>query len=133
MKIVMTLVVAGLLVVTASAVSAATNDTAQAPTATASAQAVPTAPTLLVGESLVSNLTGGCGADHQLGAGTPEPTETAAGFCGACSLHNCAGLQRGTSCTNPMTGLKGFCNIYSGGFKCSTGGWECECGSGPLP
>lgn len=51
--------------------------------------------------------------------------------CGACSSSNCKGAIRGQAC---WTGSGwGNCNIYSGGYRCSTGGWECDCGVGPLP
>lgn len=51
--------------------------------------------------------------------------------CGSCSSSNCRGALRGQSC---WTGSGwGNCNIYSGGYRCSTGGWECQCGTGPLP
>ncbi len=51
--------------------------------------------------------------------------------CGSCSSSNCKGALRGQAC---WTGSGwGWCNIYSGGFRCSTGGWECQCGTGPLP
>jgi hypothetical protein len=133
MKIATTLVVTGLLLITASAVSAATNDSAQAPTATAPAQS---GQTLLVGDSLVSNLSGNCGADanQQIAAGTAEPTpQGPLQFCGSCSTGGCAGRERGSICYlgGPVTW--GHCNIYSGGYLCSTGSWECQCGYGPLP
>ena len=51
--------------------------------------------------------------------------------CGSCSSSNCRGAYRGQPC---WTGSGwGNCNIYSGGFICSSGGWECSCASGPLP
>ena len=62
-----------------------------------------------------------------------EWMEPAAGFnsCGSCSSSNCNGALRGQPC---WTGSGwGHCNIYSGGYRCSTGGWECQCGTGPLP
>jgi hypothetical protein len=59
-----------------------------------------------------------------------QPT-AAPNSCGSCSSSNCKGAIRGQAC---WTGSGwGYCNIYSGGFRCPTGGWECDCGVGPLP
>lgn len=65
--------------------------------------------------------------------GGPEPTPAAIN-CGACSSSNCVGVPRGTRChLGPIIGGWGWCNIYSGGYMCPSGGWECQCGTGPLP
>lgn len=54
--------------------------------------------------------------------------------CGACSTPNCNGALRGQMCwLGGIQGGWGHCNIYSGGYRCETGGWECQCGVGPLP
>ena len=54
--------------------------------------------------------------------------------CGACSTPNCNGALRGQMCwLGGIQGGWGHCNIYSGGYRCDTGGWECQCGVGPLP
>ena len=63
--------------------------------------------------------------------GTSLETGLAPQSCGSCSSANCNGAIRGQMC---WTGSGwGNCNIYSGGYRCSTGGWECQCGTGPLP
>lgn len=56
----------------------------------------------------------------------------AIGSCGACSDPICQGALRGQGCGWDSGGQK-HCNIFSGGFRCPTGGWECQCQSGPLP
>ena len=53
--------------------------------------------------------------------------------CGSCSSSGCRGAIRGQQCYLGSGQGWGNCNIYSGGYRCSTGGWECQCGSGPLP
>lgn len=53
--------------------------------------------------------------------------------CGACSSSNCVGAPRGQMCWVGGGFGWGNCNIYSGGYVCPTGGWECACGIGPLP
>lgn len=71
--------------------------------------------------------------DLEAALGMPDPTFAAIN-CGACSSSNCVGVPRGTRChLGPFIGGSGWCNIYSGGFMCPTGGWECSCGTGPLP
>ena len=67
-------------------------------------------------------------ADPALAIGLPEPAPMAQN-CGSCSTSPCKGVPRGTRCGSPGW----WCNIYSGGFMCPTGGWECQCGHGPLP
>jgi hypothetical protein len=53
-------------------------------------------------------------------------------FCGSCSEAICRGAIRGSSC-RISTGVWGHCNIFSGGFRCATGGWDCQCRTGDLP
>lgn len=71
--------------------------------------------------------------DLPFAVNSPEPMQ-AAGNCGACSSSDCVGKPRGSLCYLGLPqGGYGGCNIYSGGYKCPTGGWHCECGTGPLP
>lgn len=63
-----------------------------------------------------------------------KPQTSLALKCGSCSTSNCRGANRGQMCwTGGVNGQWGNCNIYSGGNICDTGGWECQCGVGPLP
>lgn len=62
-----------------------------------------------------------------------QETLFATGTCGSCSSSNCVGAPRGQICHLGSGMGWGNCNIYSGGYRCSTGGWECSCGTGPLP
>lgn len=55
-------------------------------------------------------------------------------MCGTCSSDPCKNVPRAQRCWKPgISGGWGWCNIYSGGNICEEGGWECQCGSGPLP
>lgn len=55
-------------------------------------------------------------------------------MCGLCSNDPCKNVPRAQRCWKPgISGGWGWCNIYSGGYLCEEGGWECQCGSGPLP
>lgn len=55
-------------------------------------------------------------------------------MCGLCSSDPCKNVPRAQRCWKPgISGGWGWCNIYSGGNFCEEGGWECQCGSGPLP
>lgn len=76
-----------------------------------------------------------CQADGQalIATGTPDATELAGKPCGACSTGNCGGAPRGQICYISGQGWTGHCNIFSGGYMCPTGGWDCQCQSGPLP
>jgi len=123
------------LLVTASAVSAAGSSSSQSPAAAVAAPSQ-TVQTMLIGDSLLTNLTGNCGADavQPNTVGTPDATPMAfQQTCGACSTSNCQGALRGQICYLGGSQVWGNCNIYSGGYRCSTGGWECQCGTGPLP
>lgn len=53
-------------------------------------------------------------------------------YCGSCSDPICRGARRGQACGWDAGGQK-HCNIFSGGFMCPTGWWECQCQSGDLP
>ncbi len=53
--------------------------------------------------------------------------------CGGCSDSQCVGVPRGQRCWLSGYGWTAHCNIFSGGYMCSTGGWECQCAPGDLP
>ena len=61
-----------------------------------------------------------------------DELQLATQYCGACSEPICQGAARGQGCGWDSGGQK-HCNIFSGGFMCPTGWWECQCRSGPLP
>jgi len=148
MKVAMTLLIAGFLLVTVS-VSGADNPAASPAAASVEAgpEAAPTPqalPAELQEKGTFASPAGGC--DPAIASGLqatpfdppkgtlqePDPVP-AAQTCGACSSSNCVGAPRGQSCYLGSGQGWGHCNIYSGGFMCPTGGWECQCGSGPLP
>ncbi|MCG8459146.1 MAG: hypothetical protein MI919_22960 [Holophagales bacterium] len=52
--------------------------------------------------------------------------------CGPCSSGGCSGATRGQLCWAGGQGW-GACNIFSGGFMCPQGGWDCQCSTGDLP
>lgn len=121
------------LLFAAASVAAATENADPSPEVSQAIQ--PAATEALAGETLFA-AAGDCEAtsgDLLLDLGLPEPTPAAIN-CGACSTPNCQGAARGQRChLGPIIGGWGWCNIYSGGFMCPTGGWECSCGTGPLP
>lgn len=125
MKIAATLMVAGLLLAAAPVVVAAEED----------------APVVVAPQSqdLLSQLLGGEAPNTPAGQCDPatlvdgqEPTLAATQFCGSCSETICRGSIRGGRCRVGV-GSWGHCNIFSGGFMCATGGWDCQCQSGDLP
>lgn len=125
MKIAATLMVAGLLLAAAPAVAAAEAD----------------APVIVAPQSqdLLSQLLGGEAPITPAGPCDPatlvdgqEPTLAATQFCGSCSEEICRGAIRGSSC-RISTGIWGHCNIFSGGFRCADGRWDCQCRTGDLP
>lgn len=60
-----------------------------------------------------------------------QETTPASQTCGSCSSSGCRGAIRGQFC---YTGSGwGNCNIFSGGYMCPEGGWDCQCSSGDLP
>ena len=61
-----------------------------------------------------------------------DPIPTGTQYCGACSTGGCAGAERGQICWLG-SGRWGHCNIFSGGYMCTEGGWECQCEGGVLP
>lgn len=61
-----------------------------------------------------------------------DELQLATQYCGACSVPICQGARRGQGCGWDSGGQK-HCNIFSGGFMCPTGWWECQCQSGVLP
>ena len=112
---------------------ATTADLAAAPRAEA---AVP-ADLSLLGEPAVSS-SSDCNPElaAALAGSEGDPSRVGLPNCGACSDPQCQGSPRGTFCWagSPWNNGPGNCNIYSGGFICSPGGgWDCQCGSGPLP
>lgn len=77
----------------------------------------------------------GCGdAEPAVAAldGQTDEIQLATQYCGACSVPACQGARRGQGCGWDSGGQK-HCNIFSGGFMCPTGWWECQCQSGDLP
>jgi hypothetical protein len=131
MKLATNLLVAGLLLATASAVGAAEAEGAPDPAPAPQSEASPSLS--LVGEWLVAASPDcGAGGEALLSLGGQEPVPTAMN-CGACSTSNCVGVPRGTPCSLGGGQGSGHCNNYSGGFTCPQGGWECQCGQGPLP
>jgi hypothetical protein len=67
-------------------------------------------------------------------AGQDELNPAEVQYCGSCSESNCQGAIRGQIChLGGVSGGWGHCNIFSGGYMCSTGGWECQCRGGVLP
>jgi len=129
MKMTLTLLIAVLLVVTASAVSAADGQSAAVPTSTSTPQAV------VIGSSVLASMTGGCGSDGAplIAADASEAGSIgeAAAYCGSCSTGGCAGAPFNSSCVS--NGRLGTCTYYSGPLMCSTGGISCRCVTGPIP
>lgn len=63
-----------------------------------------------------------------------KPTAAFSMQCGGCSSGGCAGGFIGQMCwTGGINGQWGNCNLYTGGYMCSDGNWECSCGAGPIP
>ncbi len=60
----------------------------------------------------------------------PAPSERSAS-CGLCSDTGCQGAPFNTSC-GYSGGHYYYCNIVYGG-KCTEGGWDCTCWTGPIP
>ncbi|MGD2116566.1 MAG: hypothetical protein PVG07_16045 [Acidobacteriota bacterium] len=120
-KLTLSLVAVALLLATASVAVAAETETA---------------PDLVETPAVDAPVTPGasCGADGQplvdLEGQEPIPTTQ---YCGACSTGGCAGAERGRICWISGLGWQGHCNIFSGGYMCPEGGWECQCEYGPLP
>lgn len=129
MKLTTTLLIAGLFLVTATAATAGEAEATQA----ALAVEAPSATLQPFGVDAVVAPGANCGdaPDALTSVDGQEPIPTV-GTCGSCSTDGCAGAPRGQICALPWGGW-GNCNIYSGGYRCSTGGWECQCGSGGLP
>lgn len=133
MKLTTTLLLAGLLLVAVSAANAAAVPTPhplaqasqaqQAPTSAATPAQVPATPATSCKMTAGSLL---------MAAGAQPPVVDQSFTCGACSDSICVGAPRGQICGFDSGGYK-HCNIFSGGFMCSTGGWECQCRSGALP
>ena len=56
------------------------------------------------------------------------------GKCGDCSEPICVGLDRGYVCVvGGPNGFTGRCDIFSGAPRCGPSGFDCQCGTGPLP
>ncbi len=63
-----------------------------------------------------------------------KPTAAFSMQCGSCSSGGCAGGFIGQMCwTGGINGQWGNCNLYSGGYSCTDGNFECSCGYGPIP
>ncbi len=122
MKIAATLMVAGLLLAAAPAVVVAGED---APVVVAP-QSQDLLSQILGGEAPITPCDPAALVDGQ------EPALAATQFCGSCSEAVCRGSIRGGRC-RVGTGPWGHCNIFSGGFMCPTGGWDCQCQAGGLP
>jgi hypothetical protein len=121
-KITMTLLAVALVFLAVSAVRADETETSPALAPEQSAPALDTP-----GMS--------CSSDEALSVpGTgQEPLPMGPQDCGACSTDGCAGALRGSLCwTGGVMGW-GYCDLYTGGNRCPTGGWECSCGTGPIP
>ncbi|MCB1057120.1 MAG: hypothetical protein KDD11_16580 [Acidobacteria bacterium] len=133
MKHLARLLVAGLFFATVSMAGAATPESS--PAVAPPAPAAPAADSLEA-TPLVS-VASSCQADGQslIATGTPDaaPLAGPGQTCGSCSTGGCAGATRGRACYLGSGYGWGNCNIYSGGYLCPTGGWECQCGQGPLP
>jgi len=121
-KLTMNLLVVALLLATATAVRAA--ETGTAPTLDTAQQAPalesPDTSCSTDGQSLVA-------VDGQ------EPVPMAFNTCGSCSTDGCAGALRGSLCWTGTAQGWGYCDLYTGGNRCPSGGWECSCGTGPIP
>ncbi len=132
MKLATTLLLTGLLVASASALSAsdqpAVPDLQQAAQAPALGSPAVTAPSTSAPscDPAVSSLVALPVAQAGVSASSLP--------CGSCSDSNCVGAPRGQIChLSGVNGGWGHCNIFSGGYMCATGGWECQCQAGPLP
>jgi hypothetical protein len=128
MKLIQTVFVAALLVAAAPAALAA----GQAPDLGAEAEAP--AAEAPVDLSFLDAPAAGCEAEAGAALAVDDPEGSPVALsCGACSSANCQGANRGQICHLGIGGGWGHCNIYSGGYLCPSGGWECDCASGPLP
>lgn len=125
MKLTTTLLLAGMLLMTVSAANAASQNATPNLAPAPQAQALPSA-------SPRAEVPATPATSCKLTAGALPPVVDQSFTCGACSDSICVGATRGQICGIDSGGYK-HCNIFSGGFMCSTGGWACQCRSGVLP
>jgi hypothetical protein len=134
-KLTLNLLAVALLLVAASAAGAAEQQSS--PDLESTVEAAQQAPTDLDATPAVDapvTPSGSCDAEAQplldLEGQDPIPTTI---YCGPCSTGGCAGAERGRLCY--LGGGQGWgnCNIFSGGYMCPEGGWDCQCSGGVLP
>lgn len=124
---------AALLLALASVATAADTTTAAQPAAPV-VQAEAAAAPVAAQDIVESNCQKAQGGSVLFQVAFEKPQANLVMGCGACSSAQCQGANRGQMCwTGGVHGQWGHCNIYSGGNICDTGGWECQCGVGPLP
>lgn len=125
-KLTMYLFAVALLLVTVSAVRAA--DTTSAPDPAPALETAQQAPVL-------GNSGQSCDADSQplVSVGGQEAVPMAFNTCGSCSFDGCAGARRYSLCWTGRVEGWGYCDMYTGGNLCPSGGLECSCGTGPIP
>lgn len=114
--------------------------TAAVAQAAAEAPAVPAspaeadAPVLLTSQSSLESNCDQAASPPLFQLAFEKPVAGLAINCGPCSQSQCRGARIGQICwTGGVNGHWGNCNLYTGGNFCEEGGWECQCGSGPLP
>jgi hypothetical protein len=128
MKGVTSLLAAALLLALTSAVAAeAPPSGSTIVPAPATQAAEPTTDEALLGLGGECELDG----DSLILTGIEGATPAVVQYCGSCSEPICRGAIRGSSCGTAGSGK--HCNIFSGGYMCPTGGWECQCQAGDLP
>ena len=119
------------------AAAAAGAETLAASPETAPAMTAPAATPAVASPEATAQLApdASCPTDGQalIIAGTPDSMELAGRSCGPCSTGGCNGAPRGQICYISGQGWSGHCNIFSGGYMCPTGGWDCQCQAGDLP
>lgn len=137
MKVATTLLIAGFLLATASFGADNPAASPETPGLEAASPEITPSPQALPSENLddeaLATPAEGCeaGGDALIAMEWQEPTPAGTQYCGSCSTPNCNGAPRGQLC---WTGSGwGHCNIFSGGYMCPTGGWDCQCKGGVLP
>ena len=130
-KMLKTLVLSSVLLVSLAAAAGAA-ETASAPLPAAAAD-LPAA-----AEAVPATVTPAGNCDRAAAAplyrsAVEKDSDALAATCGTCSAAGCSGAPRGQMCwTGGIHGQWGRCNVYSGN-SCPAGGWECACGTGPIP
>lgn len=115
--------------ISAAAAQAGAASPAENAAAAASPSPAPAAPLLLAAPAALSTQASSC-ALSQLPALNPAPSPRIV-QCGQCSDTGCQGASFGEFCAY-RNGAYYYCNIITGG-RCSTGGWDCTCWTGPIP